>query len=58
MSAKEAAELRGWTRIFPSGYFNAQLDNKNKICDYESWEELCDSEGIEYDYVSEKSYLF
>lgn len=49
MNAKEAAELQGWTRIFLSGYFNAPLDNENRICDYDSWEELCDSEGIEYE---------
>lgn len=44
---KVAALNAGWSRIDHSGMFSGPTDSETRIADYESWQELCECEGIE-----------
>lgn len=44
---ERAAIAEGWSRVAHSGLFNAPLDHDLRLVDYESWQELCECEGIQ-----------
>lgn len=46
----EAVALRhGWSRVAHSGMFSAPVGHDPRLVDYESWQELCECEGLEPD---------
>lgn len=44
---EEAAIQAGWTRNIHNGMFVAPVGHDPRMADYESWQELCDEQGLE-----------
>lgn len=44
---RRAAIAEGWTRNAHNGYFVAPIGHETRMADYDSWQDLCECEGLE-----------